>query len=466
MSSAIESSFDDEFESADSFSSALDASEDRNSTPPLSVFERLWELTRAFWWFGFVSFGGPHVNIVLLHDNVVGRLGWFDEKLFAELFAICQGLPGPPSVHMMWATGVVRSKMQLGGALLFLLYVLPGACVMAGLGVASVTVLQRLDAWWWVGLQRGFRNAGVALIAAVAIKLGARLAPADDSLRRSIVVATVCITVMVREAWIFPVAIATGGLLTLVRDSVRPQLFRTRTVVEERDEPAASFGVATSMLTCGVAIVAWIAILVALISARGTDPQNDLLAQSEIFWRIASLVFGGGQVVIPQLMNELQQWIPVETFLLGFAWVQAMPGPLFNLSAFVGAAMSGGDVGVAALCCISLFGPGILIISGVLPVWSRIRRSLVVRRLLDGVNAAAVGLVVTAIYQLAVVAIRDSTDAAMGILLLSLNVWFSVKAPFVVLAGGLLGIVASAILTFPLDTQYHIAICPPCNVTH
>lgn len=385
--------------------------EELAATPALSVFGRLWELTRAFWWFGFVSFGGPHVNIVLLHDTVVDRLGWFDEKLFAELFAICQGLPGPPSVHMMWATGVVRSKMQLGGAMLFLFYVLPGACVMTGLGIASVTVLQRLDAWWWIGLQRGFRDAGVAMIAAVAIKLGARLAPADDALRRAIVVATVCVTVMIREAWIVPVAIAVGGLLTLVRDSVRPQLFRTSAAVEERHEPAASFGVATSMLTGGVAIIAWIAIFVALISSRGADPQNDLLAQSEIFWRVASLVFGGGQVVIPQLMNELQQWIPLETFLLGFAWVQAMPGPLFNLSAFVSAAMSGGSVGVTVLCWICLFGPGVLIISGILHVWSRIRRSRAVRRLLAGINAAAVGLVVT------------------------------------------------------LDTQYHIAVCPPCNTT-
>lgn len=265
------------------------------------------------------------MNIVLLHDTVVGRLKWFDEKLFAELFAICQGLPGPPSVHMMWATGVVRSRMQLGGALLFAFYVVPGACAMAGLGVASVTVLRQLDAWWWLGLQRGFRDAGVALIAGVAIKLGSRLAPADDALRRAIVVLAVCSTILVRAGWIFPLAIAVGGILTLVRDTWWPRLFRAGAVEVQPDAPrseaTASKPATASIVGGGVAIVAWIAVLVALISARSTEPHNERLAQAEIFWRIASLVFGDGQVVIPQLVNELSSWISVETFLLGFAWV-------------------------------------------------------------------------------------------------------------------------------------------------
>lgn len=196
---------------------------------------------------------------------------------------------------------------------------------MAGLGVASVTVLRQLDAWWWLGLQRGFRDAGVALIAGVAIKLGSRLAPADDALRRAIVVLAVCSTILVRAGWIFPLAIAVGGILTLVRDTWWPRLFRAGAVEVQPDAPrseaTASKPATASIVGGGVAIVAWIAVLVALISARSTEPHNERLAQAEIFWRIASLVFGDGQVVIPQLVNELSSWISVETFLLGFAWV-------------------------------------------------------------------------------------------------------------------------------------------------
>jgi chromate transport protein ChrA len=97
-------------------------------------------------------------------------------------------------------------------------------------------------------------------------------------------------------------------------------------------------------------------------------------------------------------------WVTEGQFKTGLALIQAMPGPMFNLSAFLGAAMAvranwAVPVGVAA-CWLGLFGPGIMLLYGLLPFWGSFRQSEVYRRSLPGFNAAAVGLVVMAVFSM------------------------------------------------------------------
>lgn len=97
-------------------------------------------------------------------------------------------------------------------------------------------------------------------------------------------------------------------------------------------------------------------------------------------------------------------WVTEEQFKAGLALIHAMPGPMFNLSAYLGAVIAvraGWNplVGVAA-CWLGLFGPGIMLLYGLLPFWGSFRRSEVYRRALPGLNAAAVGLVVMAVFSM------------------------------------------------------------------
>jgi fumarate reductase subunit D len=97
-------------------------------------------------------------------------------------------------------------------------------------------------------------------------------------------------------------------------------------------------------------------------------------------------------------------WVTADQFKAGLAVIHAMPGPMFNLSAYLGAVMAvragwNFSVGVAA-CWLGLFGPGIVLLYGLLPFWGRFRQNNVYRRALPGLSAAAVGLVVMAVFSM------------------------------------------------------------------
>ena len=97
-------------------------------------------------------------------------------------------------------------------------------------------------------------------------------------------------------------------------------------------------------------------------------------------------------------------WVTADQFKAGLALIQAMPGPMFNFSAYLGAVMAvragwNFSAGVAA-CWLGLFGPGIMLLYGLLPFWGSFRQNNVYRRALPGLAAAAVGLVVMAVFMM------------------------------------------------------------------
>jgi chromate transporter len=84
------------------------------------------------------------------------------------------------------------------------------------------------------------------------------------------------------------------------------------------------------------------------------------------------------------------------TFLAGYGLAQAVPGPLFTFAAYLGQVV-GGPAG-AVVATIAIFAPGFLLLAGVLPFWSQIRRNDHVQAALVGVNAAVVGVLAAALY--------------------------------------------------------------------
>src|SRR5690606_31371846 len=121
------------------------------------------------------------------------------------------------------------------------------------------------------------------------------------------------------------------------------------------------------------------------------------------FYRVGSLVFGGGHVVLPLLQAETVDsgWVAADTFLVGYGAAQAIPGPLFTFAGFLGAAM---DTGMPSgingiICLLAIFAPSCLLVIGVLPFREQLRHSARAQAALAGVNAAVVGLLLAALYQ-------------------------------------------------------------------
>jgi len=151
-------------------------------------------------------------------------------------------------------------------------------------------------------------------------------------------------------------------------------------------------------------IVAWLilfGLLLGLPLLRQMAPSHGLEV-FDSFFRVGSLVFGGGHVVLPLLQSEVVSpgWVTNEQFVAGYGAAQAVPGPLFTFSAYLGALMRpepNGWIG-ALLALVAIFLPSFLLIAGALPFWDLLRTVPLFQSALKGINAAVVGLLLSALY--------------------------------------------------------------------
>src|SRR6516225_10343888 len=194
-----------------------------------------------------------------------------------------------------------------------------------------------------------------------------------------------------------------------------------------RDLPAAPDlpAMPVTLRTGGLALALFLTLLVALPLAGAAAPHS-LLALAGIFYKAGALVFGGGHVVLPLLRDALvpQGWVSDNDFLAGYGVAQAIPGPLFTFSAYLGSAVAppGAAVLWSAVALIFIFLPGVLIALAGLPVWLWLGHHPAARAALAGINAAVVGVLGAALYNpiwlSAVGNGRDVAIALVGFLLL------------------------------------------------
>ena len=400
--------------------------DDRNSEimPPLA--RRLAEVAWAFLPLGWIAFGGPQAHIALLQERFVERRRWLDEQRFVELLGLGQGLPGPTSTQMVVAVGTARAG-PLGGLLAFLLFLYPAATIMALAGLGVATFLDDGERPLWLD---GVQPATVALVAVAAWRLGT--AVVNTRLTMGLMLFGAVVTVLVRQPWAFPAALALGGMVTAV--ALRSQ--RRDATDRSGNIPLDNLGISRA---AGVLLlVIFFGLLGALILARvALDwPWLQIL---ESFYRTGSLIFGGGQVVLPMLSTEVVEpgWVTQQEFMDGLALMMALPGPLFSFSAYLGA-VAGGVPGLL-LAFVGLFLPGVLMIFGVLPFWERVRGYPWVRIALTGVNATAIGLVVGVVFLLWERAEPSAAGAVIALLTFGAVMFFRAPAPLVIIGAGILG---------------------------
>lgn len=166
------------------------------------------------------------------------------------------------------------------------------------------------------------------------------------------------------------------------------------------------------------------AVLIGLPLLRQIEPSQ-WLAVFDSFFRVGSLVFGGGHVVLPLLQSEVvgPGWLTNEQFVAGYGAAQAVPGPLFTFSAYLGTTMQDQPNGVAgaALALTAIFLPSFLLVIGVLPFWDALRARPAIQSALSGINAAVVGLLLAALYRpVWTSAIESASDFGLAMVALGL----------------------------------------------
>jgi chromate transport protein ChrA len=161
----------------------------------------------------------------------------------------------------------------------------------------------------------------------------------------------------------------------------------------------------------------------------------DLAALFMLFFRIGCTIFGGGNVLVPILLTEMEGMITDQQFFDGFIIQSSLPGPFYNITSYLGGVV-GGWLG-AIVCWLTIYVPGFFFMYSILPFWGKIQHKPFVRKILTGVNAAAIGLVVTAVVMLYTKAVRTEIDAMFVVIAFGMVMIHNTPAPLVVLIVGL-----------------------------
>jgi chromate transporter len=332
---------------------------------------------------GLTSFGGPIAHLGYFHHEYVERRKWLTEDAYGEVVAISQALPGPASSQTGIAVGLLRAG-YLGGLMAWLGFTLPSAIALTafGFGVRQIGNVQDQD---WL---HGLMLAAVAIVALAVWSMARTLAPDKERATMAILAAIVMLSWQTAIAQV--VIIIVAGLIgwRLFHNIASPPDAHIKAPVGRNVAIAC---LATFFLLLGV-----LPLLASLADGQG-------LRLFDAFYRSGALVFGGGHVVLPLLDRAVVKpgWVSRDDFLAGYGAAQAVPGPLFTFSAYLGSVMKPTPSGVAGatIALIGIFLPSFLLIFGGLPLWSAWRHHPGFRAALRGVNAGVVGLLLAALYQ-------------------------------------------------------------------
>jgi chromate transporter len=376
---------------------------------------------------GLTSFGGPVAHLGYFRDEYVVRRGWLDEKAFADLIAFCQLLPGPASSQLGIAIGILRARL-LGGLAAWLGFTLPSAIALTAFAFLVRALGTGGDLNWLHGLQ----VVAVVVVAQAVWSMGRTLTP--DRPRLLVALAAAAVALLAPVPWGQIAVVVGGGVVGAV-------LFRSMGQAAVEEPGGVHVPISRRL---GASVLSVFALLVIALPVAGHFLSGRPLAVFESFFEVGSFVFGGGHVVLPLLQAQVVPpgWVTNSQFLAGYGAAQAVPGPLFTFSAYLGAVMSGPVSGVpgAALALVAIFLPSFLLVIGTLPFWGFLRHHDQFQAVLRGVNAAVVGLLLAALYNpVWVSTIHDASDFVL--LLVGFALLFAGRMPpwVVVVVTGALG---------------------------
>lgn len=342
-----------------------------------SYFKSLFEILLVSTRLGLTSFGGPIAHLGYFHNEYIRRRKWMDEKRYADLVALCQLLPGPASSQVGIGIGVMRAGV-LGGIVSFLGFTLPS--VIALIIFALMVHGLKIDAGWIHGL----KIVAVAVVAHAILGMAQKLTP--DLKRKALALFALIVTLLWLTAFTQVGVIVISAIIGFI-------LYKQHT--EHHDDKRVYFPISRGLAV--ICLSLFFGLLILLPILREVTSLS-WIAMFDSFYRSGSLVFGGGHVVLPLLEREFVPtgWLSEEAFLAGYGAAQAVPGPLFTFAAYLGAVMDGWQGGL--LATVAIFLPAFLLILGTLPFWDFLRRSPKIKGALMGVNAAVVGILISAFY--------------------------------------------------------------------
>jgi chromate transporter len=352
---------------------------------------------------GLTAFGGPIAHLGYFERTYVRKLAWLTSAEYAQVVALCQSLPGPTSSQVGFLVGMRKAGWQ-GALAAWVGFTLPSALLMYGFAAVVAALPPQAERDLLRPILHGLVLTAVAIVAQAVWSMARSLCP--DWPRR-VFAALSCLTLLLLAR---PAA-QTG---VMVLGAVAGLFFCRGASLSE-----IGLHSTVSPRTATASVSVYLLLLAAFSWLAAFAPHGPV-ALAAIFYRAGALVFGGGHVVLPLLRQELVPggWLPDSSFLSGYALAQGLPGPLFTVAAYLGAASAPAHHAAAwsLLAVAAIFLPGLLLATSGVSLWNRLARVTGAGAALAGINASVVGILAAALYDpVWRSGVHDFTDAIVAV---------------------------------------------------
>ena len=364
------------------------------------------------------AYGGPTAHLAMLIKTMVKKRAYLTEEELMELNALCQILPGPTSTQTITALG-----FRIGGPILayltLLVWLIPAFCIMTTAGVLMSHFDEMNKS---VEFTKFIQPMAVGFVTYAAYVISTKIVKTYEA--GAIMIISAILSFMLKSPYIFPFLLLGSGALTAVKFKEQP--------IEDHKKLKVDWS----------NFILWAAVFLA-IALVGHFTKILPIRLLENFYRNGSLIFGGGQVLIPLLYTEFvefKDYLSSEEFLTGYATVQAVPGPVFSFTSYIGALSMreygiGGEILGSIIATIGIFLPGTFFIFFVIKFWEQLKKYRIVRASIEGINAASSGMVIAAAFLLFQPLEPNFINMAMIIATFLTLMFTKIPPPFIILAG-------------------------------
>lgn len=370
------------------------------------------------------AFGGPHAHIAMFIKIMVKKRAYLSEEELLELNALCQILPGPTSTQTVTAIG-----FRIGGPTLayltLLVWMLPAISLMT---LAAVLVGQYQANNFNLEFTKFIQPMAVGFISYGAYTIASKVV--NTKTAGALMALSAIVTYFINKPAALPIVLVFAGTLTALKYK--------KHAIEEVEKVKIKWGNFTL----------WGLVLIAA-ALLGGFTQDRFLLLFENFYRNGSLIFGGGQVLIPFLNTEFVEakgFLSSEEFLSGLGMVQAVPGPVFSISSYVGALSVrdlglGGQILAGFISACGIFLPGTFLIFFVIRFWDSLKKFRMVRASLEGIHAASAGMVAAAAFILFEPIDNSTINVSVVVGTFLLLTYSKVPSPVIIMVGLLAGFI-------------------------
>ena len=382
----------------------------------------------------FTAFGGPQAHIAVLLREFVEKRRYVTEDELMELNALAQLLPGPSStqtlVGIAWKVGGLRLAL-----ITFLIWILPSATIMC---LAAISYSMFAEKARFAEVLRFVQPVAVGIVAYATYTFAHKFLKSRVS--TMLAIGSLIATLILKNAYAFPLLILMGGIISSALET-QPHENELRVKLFSNVNP--------NKVTYFIGILLTFAALGAVVNQ--TSPFSLPIRLFENFYRNGILIFGGGQVLVPLMYTEfveVKHYLTNSEFLSGYALQQALPGPTFSFTSFVGGITMGnkgggifGQVIGSIVAVIDINCPGLILILFIVPFWEDLKKITRIKNSLSGINAVAVGFMATALILLT----RPFGLNWMAYLIMAATFlilkFTKIKTPIVIIIGIVLGLI-------------------------